>query len=282
MEHKYNSNPGISILLEHIEPGSGEKEVQALVENVLWTVFPASDHWLNLTKHRQGNTEPDNKTAKLIKYTAGWAPIDVLVGELKRIKEDTSMKPFARVSHDLLDDHMAESGNPDGSTLFGFVGIGKHVVFYERILPRGGLKPLHDQPLHWWDNAQTIQQWFDFFKTHIPTSLAAGPSATIPVSSPQAAPAAGSSAAVPVSSPQAAPAAGLSMAASLQLAEPSQEGLPPQYYFVRDSKYYFSDKGKVLSVARPKNEWVYNKFGWNETNRQKFWRLADGKDTFYK
>ena len=52
MEHNYTSSHAIPILLSHIEPGSTEKEVQALVENVLWTVFPAADDWVTLTKYK--------------------------------------------------------------------------------------------------------------------------------------------------------------------------------------------------------------------------------------
>ena len=183
MEHNYTLNPSIEILLDMIENGSKEKEVQALVENVLWTVYPAVDYWLNLTKYQQGATEPDDIVRKLISYTGGWAPIDVMMVELKRIKEDTSMKAFNSVADSLLDDHMAESTNPEGSTLFGMVGIGKHVVFYERVLPRHKLKLLVDRPLHWWDDYLTIQYWFNYTKEHvtkIPATAPTGPSLMTP------------------------------------------------------------------------------------------------------
>jgi hypothetical protein len=175
MEHDYTLNHAVPILLGHIEPGSTEKEVQALVENVLWTVFPAADNWVNLTKYKQGATEPDNKTMKCIQYTGGWATVDVLMFEVKRLQEDTSMKAFIRVANNLLDDYMVESNNPDGSTLFGGVGIGFHVVFFEKVLPRHKLKIICERPLHWWDDALIIQPLFNWIKEHVPTSSATAP-----------------------------------------------------------------------------------------------------------
>lgn len=61
MEHNYTLNPAVKVYLEQIEPGSLEKEVQAAVKNILWTAFPATDHWSTVIKYKQGATEPDNK-----------------------------------------------------------------------------------------------------------------------------------------------------------------------------------------------------------------------------
>src|ERR1700709_2493027 len=149
MEDNYLSNPAIQVYLEQIETGSKEKEVQALVENILWTVFPAHDGWSNLTKYKQGATEPDSKTMRVVHFNDGWATIDVLVGEVKRIMEDISMRAFNKVARDLLDDHMTETTNDNGTTLFGFVGKGFHVVFYKKVIPSGKLEALHQEPLHW-------------------------------------------------------------------------------------------------------------------------------------
>ncbi|KAF4637823.1 hypothetical protein G7Y89_g242 [Cudoniella acicularis] len=171
MEYNYMSNPAIKICLEQIEPGSTEKEVQNLWENTIWTTFPASDHWMNQTKYKQGATEPDNKVMKVIHYNAGWAPIDVLVVELKRLREDISFNAFNGVACNLLDDHMAESTNPAGTTLFGAVGIGTHVQFYQRKLPRGNLETRHPKPLHFEADATTIQEYFNHFKLNIPQAL---------------------------------------------------------------------------------------------------------------
>jgi len=85
------------------------------------------------------------------------------------------MKAFTRVANNLLDDYMAESNNPDGSTLFGGVGLGFHVVFFEKVLPRNKLKIICERPLHWWDDAATIQPFFNWMKENVPTSPATAP-----------------------------------------------------------------------------------------------------------
>src|SRR6266536_1611538 len=173
MEHNYLLNPAIKLCLEHIEPGSTEKEVQALVENIVWTAFPATDGWMNITKYKQGATELDNKTMKLIQFNTGWATIDVVVYEVKRDREDKSLKAFNRVASDLLDDHLGESTNLDNTTLFGAVGIRDYVQFYKKLLPRGNLMSLHSQPLHWETDAKAVQEFFNYFKVNIPRMPAA-------------------------------------------------------------------------------------------------------------
>ncbi len=146
---------------------------------ILATVFPASDHWVNLTKYKQGATEPDVKTMKMLQYHAGWGHVDVLITEVKRITEKVTMRQFDDTSRTYLDDMMAESTNAPGSALFGLVGIGKHMMFYKKVLiPESKLIPLLDKPLHWWDDYTVSQQWCAYFKSHIPTmppALAAAP-----------------------------------------------------------------------------------------------------------
>jgi len=168
MEDDYSSNPAISLLCEQIERGSKEQEVQALWESLLWTVFPASSHWITLTKYKQGATEPDNKVMKLIQYHTGWATMDVLAVELKRPREKVTLDAFNTVARDLLDDHMSESNNPDGTTLFGAVGIGHHVVFYNKELPRGRLQATQTRPFHLLTDAPEVQGYFDYYKLHVP------------------------------------------------------------------------------------------------------------------
>jgi hypothetical protein len=168
MEDDYSSNPAISLLCEQIEPGSKEQEVQALWESLLWTVFPATGHWITHTKYKQGATEPDNKVMKLIQYHTGWATMDVLAVELKRPREKVTLETFNTVARDLLDDHMSESNNPDGTTLFGAVGIGHHVVFYNKELPRGRLQTIQTRPFHLLTDAPKVQEYFDYYKLHIP------------------------------------------------------------------------------------------------------------------
>jgi hypothetical protein len=69
-----------------------------------------------------------------------------------------------------LDDHMAHSSNPNGTTLFGAVVIGLYVVFYQRVLPRENLYARHIQPLHWELEARIIQsEHFDYFKQNVPS-----------------------------------------------------------------------------------------------------------------
>jgi hypothetical protein len=168
MEDNYSLNPGISLLCEQIERGSKEQEVQALWESLLWTVFPASSHWITLTKYKQGATEPDNKVMKLIQYHTGWATMDVLAVELKRPREKVTLDAFNTVARDLLDDHMSESNNPDGTTLFGAVGIGHHVVFYSKELPKGRLQTTQTRPFHLLTDAPKVQEHFDYYKLHVP------------------------------------------------------------------------------------------------------------------
>jgi hypothetical protein len=67
---------------------------------------------------------------KLVLYYGGWGTTNVLVVELKRDREDKSMKVFNRVARDLLNDHMGELANPSNTTLFRAVRIGAYVVFY--------------------------------------------------------------------------------------------------------------------------------------------------------
>jgi hypothetical protein len=179
MEHNYVSNPAIAIWYEYIEAGSKEKEVQGLWENMLWTVFPANDSWTTVTKYQQLSTEPDNKVMKIIQYNAGPATMDLLVVELKRLKEDTARTAFDEVAHNQLDDHMAESANPDRTTLFGAVGIGRHVQFYTKVLPRGRLNHLHNQPLHLLNDAASVQEYFNYFKRHVPSTYQPAASASV-------------------------------------------------------------------------------------------------------
>jgi hypothetical protein len=280
MEHNYTKNPAIKLWLEHInEPGSAEKEVQGLWESGLWTVFPANDLWMNVTKYKQGVTEPDNKVMKLVSYYAGWGTVDVLVVELKRDREDKSMKVFNRVARDLLDDHMGESTNPSNTTLFGAVGIGAYVVFYRKILPGGDLVAFHPQPLHWEIQAVTIQGYFDYFKQNIPKDLSSA--TTLPSTSSANQVASSSYGAAPGT---AAPPSSVSQGAASAnpTAVAAESSLPNSYYFVKDQKHYFKSGENVTPVAeRPKNQWVYNEIGWKDTGREKLWRYWDGKDLSY-
>jgi hypothetical protein len=168
MEHNYLLNPAISLLCEQIERGSKEQEVQALWETLLWTVFPANDHWMTRTKYKQGATEPDNMVSKLLQFNTGWATIDVLTVELKRPREKVTLEAFNTVARDLLDDHMSESNNPDGTTLFGAVGIGHHVVFYHKKLPHGNLTTTQTQPFHILTDVARVQEYFYYHKSNIP------------------------------------------------------------------------------------------------------------------
>ncbi len=93
---------------EQIESGPKEQEVQAVWESLLWTVFPASDHWMTLTKYKQGATEPDNMVMKLVQYHVGWASVDVLKIELKRPREKVTIDAFNTIATNLLFDHMSE------------------------------------------------------------------------------------------------------------------------------------------------------------------------------
>ena len=172
-QYNYILNPSVKYWLELGGPGSEEKEVQGLVENVVWTVFTAAEGFTNVTKYKRGATEPDQKTMKLIQFIGGWAPVDLLMGELKREQEDKSGKAFDRVARDNLDDHLEESTNPNNTTLFGFVGIGDSVKFYKKLLPKGPLVQLHSNPLHWEFDAPSIQEKFEYFKVNIPTVGAA-------------------------------------------------------------------------------------------------------------
>jgi len=154
----------------------------SLVENILWTAFPAADHWMNLTKYKQGATEPDNKVMKLVHFQAGWAPVDLLMVEVKRESEGKSGKAFNRIAKDLLDDFMTESSNPDGTTLFGAVGIEAFVKFYKKVLPNGALESFHSDPLHLETDAKTVQEYFDFFKLNVPGAAAGGTGTTVSTS----------------------------------------------------------------------------------------------------
>lgn len=97
----------------------------------MWTVFPATDGWMNVTKYKQGAIEPDKKTMKLIQFTTSWATVNIVVYEAKCDCEDKSLKAFNRVASDLLDDHLGESTNPDNTTLFGAARIGDYVQSYK-------------------------------------------------------------------------------------------------------------------------------------------------------
>jgi hypothetical protein len=66
--------------------------------------------------------------------------IDVLAVELKRPQEKVTLDAFNTVACDLLDNHMSESNNPDGITLFGAISIGHYIVFYSKELPKGRLQ----------------------------------------------------------------------------------------------------------------------------------------------
>ncbi|KAF4637139.1 hypothetical protein G7Y89_g929 [Cudoniella acicularis] len=171
MEDNYILNPAIKLYAEHVEPGSQEKEVQVLWENLLWTVFPAHDHWSVQTKHKSEATEPDNKVTKIIEYTAGWSSIDALIVELKRPRGKTTQKDFNDVLNSQLDDHIALSSNPSNSVLFGAVGIGLHIQFYSRMLPRGRIHTCHSRPYHLIEDASSVQEIFDNIKCNVTQGL---------------------------------------------------------------------------------------------------------------
>ncbi len=94
--------------------------------------------------------------------------MDVLAVELKRPREKVTLDAFNTVARDLLDDHMSESNNPDGTTLFGAVGIGHHVVFYSKELPKGRLQTTQPRPFHLLTDAPNVQEYFDYYKLHVP------------------------------------------------------------------------------------------------------------------
>ena len=256
MEHNYLLNPAIQILYDAVlDPHSKEKDVQSLHDNLLWTVFPASDNWCNLSRYQDG-TEPDNKVMRLVLFHAGYAPIDHTYVELKRWREDNSMPVFNRVAADLLVDHMRQSQNWTGSTLYGYVGIGVHIVFYKVVIPPNSndtydLVIEQQRPYDIIVDALLIQQRFNYTKANIPRDP----------NTPSAAPAQASE--------------DTSSSSNVSAAEP-QDGFPPIYYYIEHRQTYLNNNGHITRVeGRPLNEWVYHAEGWRETGRQKHWRKVD-------
>jgi hypothetical protein len=90
----------------------------------------------------------------------------VLIVELKRPQEDISSKAFHRHADCDLDDFLRESENPDGTAMFGAIGLGTYVIFYKKVLPGGKMKPIHKAPYHLKENTAEIQELFDYFKEH--------------------------------------------------------------------------------------------------------------------
>jgi hypothetical protein len=64
---------------------------------------------------------------KLLQYNTSWAPVNVLVVELKRLQEDVSKRAFDKVADSYLDDMFKESTNKKKTILFGAVGIGEYI-----------------------------------------------------------------------------------------------------------------------------------------------------------
>ncbi|PVH75965.1 hypothetical protein DL98DRAFT_518314 [Cadophora sp. DSE1049] len=254
MDHNYLLNPGIQLLADQIEPGSTEAEVQKMWDNILHTAFPAEGYWMIASRHRTGAIEPDNVVSKLVNFTGGWATLDVLVVELKRSKEGLSRRDFDDNVNNYLDDFMAESTNPSGSILYGAVGIGHHIMFYRRVLPRGAITSLHHNPLHVINDAYAVQQQFNHIKENVPRGHYA-PAAAEPVA---VAPAAVSPAAV-------APAA----------VAPAAE-----YYYRVGKKYYHTSSNRSLKDC-PLEVWVRDALGWNTGGGKKWrWRYADGSHDY--
>lgn len=179
MEHNYTTNPAIKLLCDKIEAGSTEKEVQDLHETLLWTVFPADGLWVNHTKYKTGHTEPDSRVTKLVQYTHSWGLVDVLVGELKRLREKPRLENFDTVANKQLKQHLAQSRNPVGSTLRGYVGIGLHIKFYWRVIPEGELLRDDSAPLHIEHDAALIQLEFNGLKAGF-QSAASAPYSAVP------------------------------------------------------------------------------------------------------
>jgi hypothetical protein len=291
MEHNYMLNPAIAICVEYIENGSAEKEVQQLWDNMLITVFPAQDNWMFNSRYRGAASEPDNVIRKLLQYNAGWAPVDVLVVELKRLQEDVSKRAFDKVADSYLDDMFEESTNKKKTILFGAVGIGEHVQFYEYVLPKGPRTAMHSAPYHLIRDAQSVQQYFNYFKVNVAKS-AQGPAlqatSGTPVSS---VPSAGYGASSGSGASSSAPPAtytvsyGSGEASIPQRSEspsPTSTGhLPDRFIFVVDGEYWLNDNGNTTSTNRPGGEqWVYNEMGWKATNREFRWRRE--RDDRYK
>ncbi|KAL5325339.1 hypothetical protein ACEPPN_006464 [Leptodophora sp. 'Broadleaf-Isolate-01'] len=238
MDDNYISNPAIKMLAEQIEPGSTEAEVQRLWDNILWTEYPASKLWSTASRHKNGAIEPDNVVSKLVLFNSGWATLDLLVVELKRPKDPVSRKDFDENVNNYLDDFMAQSPNPSGSTLYGAVGMGCHVMFYHRVLPEGKITSLHSNPLHVINDAAAVQQQFNYTKENVPQAHYA-PAAVVPA------------AVVPAVD-------------------------APEPYFYRDgTKYYHSSSDQPLNRC-PLEVWVKDDLGWNSGEGKKWrWRYPD-------
>lgn len=268
MEDNYLLNPMVHILHSQVEHGSTENYTQALVENILWTEFPAQKGWSTVTKHRQGATEPDNKVMKIIHYNAGPSPRDVIMVEVKRGKDNLQLKHFNDVATTQLADHMSESVNPVGSKLFGVVVIGTYIAFYDAILEQSGaprnVRLLYQEFFEIILDAGKIQEFWNHVKENIPGDPSALPMGTI--------------ATVPSYSP-AGPPAGTSVAS----AGPSQDVLPAQYYYVQDELFYYSNNGSITHLSsRPRDVWIYHRLGWSATGRTKKWRKWDGRHDTYE
>ena len=76
--------------------------------------------------------------------------------EVKRESEGKSGNAFNQVARNLLNDFMKESSNPDGTTLFGAVGIVAFVKFYKKVLLDGALELFHLEPLYVETDVTTI------------------------------------------------------------------------------------------------------------------------------
>jgi len=165
-----------------VTPSSLEKESQALMENICWTVYPPGQ-WSTVTKYKLDSTEPDNRVMYVQEISEEQLLVDVLMIEIKRWKETRTQSTYDVVCKQ-LDNHMVQSNNPNGTTLFGAVVIGRHIQFYQKKLPKGKPRILNKEPLDLKHDAATCQVWFDYFKTNIPGCEVPAPAASDAASQP--------------------------------------------------------------------------------------------------
>jgi len=169
--------------------------------------------------------------------------MDALIVELKRPREKISKKDFNEVLNSQLDDHIALSSNPTESVLFGAVGIGLHVQFYSRKLPRGHIHTRHSRPYHLLEDASYVQEIFDNIKSnvtqglYVPGLATEEPEISTAPTDLSTSYATASSSLAPESSTNPAPDASTSY------------GATSQYYLVREGVYYFSDNGNLEPLA---------------------------------
>lgn len=194
---------------------------------------------------------------------------------------------------------MGECINSNGTTLFGFVTIGQHVVFYQKVLSCGKLERTQTEPFHWWNSAGSIQQYFDYFKVNIPicpifvsisTTLAMASSSISSYANPNMSSSTGGVASYTVANlvnyaMTSSSTSGVARASPATLALDRSSpyvniSIPVPDFYVKNGQYFSGDGNPLLEC--PKNVWVYNERGWSDTGREKKWRYWDGKKVSYQ